>query len=294
MLKITLRSFKNRVTRQKPLVQSGGTLFLTTYAGREIYIRETQMGTIIAVYGGRNPPTKKCFTILIEDEDDGQKSAILNDVGRDNGCFLDDLSNSRDLVNVAVKFALERYNIVSLNLSDNSTIKCPEHVYLSNLSLVTTGFTWYQSCIPGLLPEKPEERALFTHWQSLVNTVSWDALWDYLSKHDVSPPPGGFDTTHIDTASQGSAKTVLNRLKQSKRGCSFFSEHMTRINEGFGIKALPEPISRPKQSLPNLLHGWSWIVHFTNSSHSAITRKQKRTLSSNRGKTRKSKSSAPV
>ena len=220
--------------------------------------------------------------MFIYNEADGQKSAELSNINRDEGCFLDNLSNSRDLVSVAVKFALKRHNIVSLNLSDNSTIRCPERISLSNLSLVTTGFTWYQSCIPGLMPEKPEERALFTHWQSRVNTVSWDALWDYLSKHDITPPPDGFDTIHIDTASPGSAKTVLNRLKQSKRGCSFFSKHMEQINAGFGID------TSPIETFPT----WAWIVHFTKSSRTATTRRQKRTT--NRGKTRRTKSSAPV
>jgi len=277
MRNLASHSFTNRDRKQ-----SGGVTFLEHYAGRRLYIREHQLNKYIAVYGGRLPPKRSCFTMFIEDEGDGQKSATLDNLSRDDNCFLDDLSNSHDLVNVAVKFARQRHNVILLRLVDNSRIECPEYVSLSNLSLVTTGFTWYQSCIPGLMPENLVNRELFKHWQMRVNNVSWDALWDYLSKHDVAPPPDGFDTSRIDTASPGSAKTVLNRLKQSKRGCSFFSKHMDQINAGFNIDTLPkEP-----------LHGWLWIVYFTNPLPTATTRKQKRTT--NRGKTRKSKSSAPV
>ena len=153
MLKFASRSFKNRVTRRKPLVQSGGATFLEHYADRHIYIHEYYSNTGITVYGGPVPPKRPCFRMFIEDEADGRKSAELNDINPDNGCFLDDLTNSRDLVHVAVRFAIKRHNVILFLLSDNSTITCPEKVSLSNLSLVTTGFTWYQSCIPGLLPQ---------------------------------------------------------------------------------------------------------------------------------------------
>lgn len=284
--KTASRSFQNREARWK---QAGGATFLVHYAGRKIHIREDQQEKYMIVYGGPTPPKLPCFTLFIENEDNGQKSAELHGIVRDNGCFLDELSNSRDLVGVAVKFARKRFNVTLLRLVDNSKIVCPETIFLSNLSLVTTGFTWYQSCIPGLMPEDPDERELFTQWQTCVNTVSWDTLYDYLDKHGVAPPPDGFDTAHLDTARPGSAKTVLNRLKQSKRGCSFFSAHLTQINDGFGIKI---SLTSPKNTPKNPLYGWSWIVHFTNPLSAATTRRQQRTT--NRGKTRRAKSSAPV
>ena len=149
--------------------------------------------------------------------------AVLNSLEKGRECFIDEHENSRDLVFAAYLISKKKGAKI-LKLTDNSAIYCPEKVYLSNLSFLTTGKTWYES----ILNIKPSEdingelakmrkRALENRWSDIEN--------DLLRKGLILP----FSKKGIDIDSIGSSMKVLSRAKKSKKFCSLFSENMSEI-----------------------------------------------------------------
>jgi hypothetical protein len=111
-----------------------------------------------------------------------------------------------------------------MSLSDISYIKCPEKVYLSDLSMITTGKTWYESILP-FTPNNPE---FVEPYRKKILEASWIS---------IIPLGESFDTEGIDIYAQGSAMMVLDRAKKSKRYCKFFSDNMKLILERFDIES---------------------------------------------------------
>lgn len=224
--------------------------------GHYILFREDDEEKRILIHMGGNTTTHHCVFMVID-----AKDAILQTVSRDNKCFQDSLSNSRDLVQAAAQLAKFKYGATSITLTDNSYINCPSKVTLSDQSIVTSGQTWYQSCIPGLLPVNEDKRRIFILELENAKRMSWDALLKEMDK-ETNTLLSSIDIVSVDIYAPGSAMIVLNYLKKSKSdmSCSFFANKIVMQNllEALGFT----PKSVPYSSVPptSSFHGWEWTA----------------------------------
>ena len=145
-------------------------------------------------------------------------------------CFTDGYKNSAALVKVAV-WAAKRHGAVQLELTDNSTILCPdmiEKIHLPELSFITTGYTWYERQMPGLLPRSYPLNADFAErlavWRENVKGRRWSEVAPFV----------------LEVADQGlateKAADVLARMKEAGTWCSFFANNMDNLRKAFGIE----------------------------------------------------------
>ena len=196
--------------------QRGGSI---RYVGHPINIRKVHDGATIFFHGGQSQP---CFSLELFLK---ERHAILQGVKRRPDCFLDKHSDSRNIVRAAVDVAKE-HGILTLELADNSTIRCPERITLSDLSFLTTGKTWYESILPNLKATDTNKLEL---WRSRVLSNTW-------RKVGVDLPM--FDTKGIDIDEAGSAMAVLARAKNSRNKCAVLSANMDQIIQQSGILSL--------------------------------------------------------
>jgi hypothetical protein len=198
-------------------VQRGGSI---RYVGNHpIHIREVKDGKHIFIHGG---PSKPCFCLELLLK---ERHAILQGVRRRPDCFVDKHSDSRNIVRAAVAFAKER-GMITIELTDNSTIRCPERISLSDLSFLTTGKTWYESILPNLIITDTPNLEL---WRSRVLSNTWRKVGAGLPM---------FDTTGIDIDEPGSAMAVLARAKNSRTKCAAISANMDQLISQSGILSL--------------------------------------------------------
>jgi hypothetical protein len=214
--------FIKRDYPHKPIIlQKGGAKkYTTTIDGHPIQIIESinrYSGNDIVFRGGKE--AYPCFILSINK----YKEATLTGLTKDKLCFIDGYENSRDLVRIAASLAKER-GAKSLTLTDISYIKCPEKVYLSDLSMITTGKTWYES----ILPFNPMNPEFVEPFRKKIVEASWIS---------IMPESAGFNTEGINITSPGSAILVLDRAKKDKRFCKFFSDNMHILLERFGVKS---------------------------------------------------------
>ena len=217
--------------------QKGGGRIKVIYNGHPIIVRESMEGDFMMVYGAKgpcfileiNPATKHCTMIDLE-------------AGRwGDTCFIDGYKNSAALVKVAI-WAAKRNGAIQIELTDNSSILCPdmiEKIHLSELSFITTGQTWYERQMPGLRLG-PLSAALADRlpvWRENVKSRRWAEVAPFI----------------VEVADQGlgeeMACDVLTRMKKSEAWCSFFANNMDNLRRAFGIE--------------RRIHGSLWILHLT-------------------------------
>jgi hypothetical protein len=196
-------------------IQRGGSVM---YIDKHpIHIREVKDGKHFYIHGG---PARPCFSIELQ-----KNHAILQDIARGTHCFIDGHTESRDIVRAAAMIA-EDHGALTMELSDNSVIYCPERIALSDLSFITTGQTWYESILPNMTAKN---FPFLERWRNNVKTNTWRTVGQGLPM---------FDTKGIDIDAPGSAMEVLNRAKNSRRKCALLSAYMDQIIQQSGILSM--------------------------------------------------------
>lgn len=198
--------------------------------GHPITILEDMDGRFIMVYGGQKRGGRLCFILEI-DPITKHSTMIDLEAGRwGDTCFTDGYKNSAALVKVAV-WAAKRHGAVQLELTDNSTILCPdmiEKIHLPELSFITTGYTWYERQMPGLRLRLHPLNADFAErlavWRENVKGRRWSEVAPFV----------------LEVADQGlaaeKAADVLARMKEAGTWCSFFANNMDNLRRAFGIE----------------------------------------------------------
>jgi hypothetical protein len=204
--------------------QKGGGNITVKYKGHPITVLEDTECRFIMIYGGQKRGGRPCFILEI-DPITKHSTMIDLEAGRwGDTCFTDGYKNSAALVKVAV-WAAKRHGAVQLELTDNSTILCPdmiEKIHLSELSFITTGYTWYERQMPGLRLRSFAERLAV--WRENVKSRRWAEVAPYV----------------MEVEDQGlaaeKAADVLARMKETGTWCSFFANNMDNLRRAFGIE----------------------------------------------------------
>lgn len=187
--------------------------------------------TVFTLRAGGDQGNRACFVLEL---DFARKAATLQSVHRYNNCYIDNYENSRDLVRAAYQYAANQ-GMTTLELMDLSTIECgAKKLPLAYLSFITTGQTWYESCMPALecldCTDIEEQR-------QRVRTATWRNVGADLIDIEAD----------VDFDTPGSAMVVLNSLKKAKEFCWFFHKYMHLLATRMGITSI--------------LHGMAWRVH---------------------------------
>jgi len=265
-----LISFQDGIGTNLPLNFSPGSSDIYNINGRPIHIRTVVDPTgenleldrpnrniiYIAVHGGGRggPYSPSCFFLRVNRI---TRHAHLQGTNRRSDCFKDDKGEDSKLVVMAAYRWARLHGIRTITFTDNTHIYCPDSVELANLSLLTTGRTWYEAAVPGCYPTLPAIKTQLERDKERVRRNSWNSvaggsptLWS------------AFDSTGINTAEPGSAMAVLQRAKLSRTACSAFHHHMAELVTRSGILSYD---------------GRDWIWILPAAKERRITRRRKRT-----------------
>jgi hypothetical protein len=124
----------------------GGRVFVN---GHPFNYRESVDGSSLTILGGNKTGYTPCFALSLNNHTSVAWLQTIEKQQSHQLCFADGHSDSRDIVRAAYLIAQER-GMRTFGFTDLSYIICPAKVYLSNLSFLTTGKTWYESILPGL------------------------------------------------------------------------------------------------------------------------------------------------
>lgn len=205
--------------------QAGGG-HIVKFNGHTIHVRETyeHKQHLVFISAGSLEGKRPCFLMEMNI---AAKTATLITLDRGRPCFIDANESSKDLVRVAVMIA-EQHGIREIDITDESTIQCPQHIRLSDLSFLTTGVTWYESILTlEYMSGKPID-----HYRNIVRTNTWEDVNNRITQLGCSCP---FDITGIDITKAGSAMLVIERAKQVAKQrasakqtlyMSYFSQNM--------------------------------------------------------------------
>jgi hypothetical protein len=225
-----------------------------------IEIREEISGNTILILAGNKPETQPCLMMELYPE---KGLAVINDVDRRGGkCFRDMNEDSRNIVLAAYTIAYNR-GIRQIELTDKSYIECPDKIYLSNLSFMTRGLTWYETILPQMTCT---DCYFLEEYRVLAHKNTWRRAGAGLSHPEVDAL---IEKHNIDIEVEGSAMTVLNAMKSSRRFCRFLATYLDTIMLNSGIPSL---------------HGRHWISELYPvepmriSTNRRKTRKQERTI----------------
>ena len=199
--------------------QRGGGDGILNIDGHDIQYREHMDGKTLVINGGSTSP---CFVLML---DLAAKEAVLQTLYKYDNCVEDGYQDGRALVKAAYQLA-KKYGIVRLTLTDYSYIECPQKVFLADLSFLTTGQTWYESILPGLVCKNC---ITLEEYRNKVRSNTWRTVGARIK---------GLQVNGVDIDAPGSAMAVLNMMKKSGNYCKFFSEYMPLIREWSGIQSL--------------------------------------------------------
>lgn len=192
----------------------------------------TNNDNTITIKGGHRPNSSPCFILTIDRSD--PSSAVLQEVERRDGiCFRDDHADTRNVVRAAMDIAARR-GVKMIQFTDWSYILCPKRIHLADLSMLTTGKTWYESILPHLRCVSPEGEDL-EHYRHLARTNTWRQVGHGLIDIDLTNSRNG---TSIDIDAPGSAMEVLNSMKKDRGFCEFLALNMRKLLERSGIHSL--------------------------------------------------------
>ena len=243
------RSRRSTAVRQAILVHDfwsrqagggGGTPepTIVDVSGASYEYRKGRNTRTIVIRGGRSVGRRECFMVFIEP--DG--TAVLHGLKQAADCALAAGATGRHLVEAAVKVAREGH-ARSLSLTDLSgkDTASGKKFRLPDMYFLTTGQTWYESVIPGLVPA--ENGSMIAEWRYRVRTNTWDDVAEGLRARGVTIPDLERYTVGIDTDAAGSAMTVLRRIKDA--GTDVFADYGEKLLLASGIGPL---------------YGTNWIV----------------------------------
>ena len=177
------------------------------------------------VLGGNNV-TQPCFILLFSRGDE----AALQSVGEGNTRSMDYGATSRQLVRAAVALAIHR-GAKQLTLTDNSTKKLPNKKWfrLSDMNMMTNGQTWYETIIPGLIPDSDYTEEV-TEYRRIVTSATWSSISTCLGDPiDLTDPM-------FDGTTPGSAMTVFKGMKDAKT--DFFADYRVGLLRCYGLSSL--------------------------------------------------------
>lgn len=220
--------------------QTGGDRYKVLFNNHPIIVKEDIEGSFIMILGGEKKGGRPCF--ILDIDPDGNSTFIDLEAGRTGDtCFTDNYQDSIALVKVAL-FILKERGAKQIELTDNSTIRCPDKINkidLAELSFITTGQTWYERQIPGLIPKEIHIAERLEVWRRAVHEKIWAEVAPWIP----------------EAADQGSseelAKDVLSRMKKSGIWCKFFANNMDNCRKAFGIETR--------------IHGSHWFAPITKS-----------------------------
>lgn len=234
----------------------------------------------ITVTGG--PTSAPCFVLNYVR---ATRVAILSAVeGRtQSGCFTDGYRNMREVVRIAYRVA-RRLGAQTFEIADNSYIACPSEegeplgpnvdndgedatvvsnpnaprpsstakIRLAAWSFLTTGQTWYESCLSvPLVPVDPVIRAALPEWRRRVRTNTWREV--------AGPLFYVLDSTGIDVDAPGSAMAVLARAKESRAvECRVIAAHLRDL--------------RIRSGVTKTLFGTTWVAQIPQTSRRTTAR----------------------
>lgn len=214
--------------------QGGGRV--VTQGGYRYHVRESMDGDTLVIRGGGVPNKANCFMVMISPD----KTAELHDIRRGADCSLDGPSApTGNMVHLAIRLAKER-GAHTLYIQDMARIADPGRTTkfkLADVSLLTTGKSWYHQ----FLPLTSSDDDALARWRDIIETNTWDKVYACLTsiKGNIPVPDGV--TAGVDTASPGSAKTVLTRIKQART--DFFAKYLTELIPCSGVSSI---------------YGWTW------------------------------------
>jgi len=191
----------------------GGGYGVINMDGHDIHYFEEASGSSFVVYGGNTVHENPCFVLLLDGSDN---TATLQSLYKYENCFDDGHQDGRAIVKAAYRLAQE-HGARQLFLTDYSYIKCPQKIFLADLSFLTTGQTWYESILPGLVCKDCEDLETL---RTAVRTTTWRTVGADLIDIDL---PG------IDIDAPGSAMIVLNAMKKDGGFCWFFKKYMNTL-----------------------------------------------------------------
>jgi hypothetical protein len=215
--------------------QGGGRV--VTHGGYRYHFRESMDGDTLVIRGGGVPNKANCFMVMISPD----KTAELHDLRRGADCSLDAPSApTGNMVYLAVRLAQERgahtlyiQDMARVAITPGSTTK----FNLADVSLLTTGQSWYHQ----FLPLTSNDDDALARWRTIIENNTWDKVYACLTsiKGNVIVPDGAI--TGVDTAAAGSAKVVLTRIKQVRT--EFFAKYLTELIPCSGVSSI---------------YGWTW------------------------------------
>ena len=235
--------------------QTGGDRYKVLFNNHPIIVKEDIEGSFIMIHGGEKKGGRPCF--ILDIDPDGNSTFIDLEAGRTGDTCLgqfrilnDEIEDWADRTNRAIEhlyhemattdnyedsialvkvalFILKERGARQIELTDNSTIRCPDKINkidLAELSFITTGQTWYERQIPGLRSEETHIAERLKVWRRTVHEKMWGEVAPWIP----------------EAADQGSseelAKDVLSRMKKSGIWCKFFANNMDNCRKAFGIE----------------------------------------------------------
>jgi len=198
--------------------QRGGGYGEITIQGHA-YQYETVVGNNYTIQI-KGPNQNLCMLVLLEEE-----TAILQILDGKAPCSMSYDAPSSELVLAAYHLAkMKGASRIELTDYSKKTTPSGREFSLANMYFLTEGKTWYESILP-FYPvdsyvasasdiEIARTRALTNSWASLLSCDS-----------SLSHPT--IDSSDIDIYAPGSARQVLQRIKQEKS--DYFVEHMSKL-----------------------------------------------------------------
>ena len=185
----------------------------------------------VVIRGGRSGRQTECFLVFLEP--DG--TAELHGLKQAPDCALTEGATGATMVAAALQIA-RKAKAKSLSLTDLSgkDTATGKKFRLPDMYFLTTGQTWYESLIPGLVPI--ENVAMIAEWRDRVRTNTWDDVATGLRAREASIPDLARFTDGIDTGATGSAMAVLRRIKDA--GTDVFADYGEKLLLAIGIGPL--------------------------------------------------------
>ena len=169
------------------------------------------------IHGGRPRRKFECFLLFVNKD----KTAELHSMRQSNDCALQDNASSHNMLHAVLALAKEK-GATRIELTDIANKRLPngKHFRLSDMYILATGSTWYETVIS--VRPIPDDEATIQRWRQKALTNRWnDVAACLLSVFPTMAVP--VDTTDIDGAAAGSAMEVFRRIKEART--DFFADY---------------------------------------------------------------------
>lgn len=192
---------------------------------------EDDENTLLFNGGNRRP----CFVLTIRP---AERSATLITLERSSSCSLDTGATTQSAGKAAFILAAER-GVKRITLTDNAVkpMGAPDNKFVvSDMEFLTQGRSWYETFLP-VVPTIDLEPS-----RAIVRNNTWDSVFACLRQKDPAAIVP-VDISDINTTKQGSAMTVLQRIKEGRT--DFFARYRWFLPLCSGVPTL---------------HGMEWVA----------------------------------